>query len=135
MLDSTTMRSWPELKSRVGYSVDWATQVPQKRLIFNMNLIWSLFCFRICYVFWYNLFNMYWSANYIHICYMCIYQIKCSMNGLLLELWKKLKDGSDILYQGLLRGGLPYIVIWLHFFIWYYTFLFLICTVLLSGCR
>ena len=28
-LDLTTMRSWPEPKSRVGHLTDWATQVPQ----------------------------------------------------------------------------------------------------------
>ena len=28
MLDPMTVRSWPEPKSRVGHSTDWATQVP-----------------------------------------------------------------------------------------------------------
>ena len=27
-LDFTTMKSWPELKSRVSHLTDWATQVP-----------------------------------------------------------------------------------------------------------
>ena len=37
----TTLRSWPELKSRVGYLIDWATQVPHSGVRF-LNLQMTL---------------------------------------------------------------------------------------------
>ena len=40
-LDTRTLRSWPELKPRVEYSTDWATQVPSKiyfNVTFNVGL-------------------------------------------------------------------------------------------------
>ena len=36
-LNPWTMRSWPELKPRVGYLTDWATQAPLKLGYWNIN--------------------------------------------------------------------------------------------------
>jgi len=45
-LDLTTMRSWPEPKSRVGRLTNWATQVPQLRFFWERwMLAWKLALF------------------------------------------------------------------------------------------
>ena len=40
-LDLNTLRSWPERESRVGHSIDWATQVPLAWIL--MRLLWFYF--------------------------------------------------------------------------------------------
>ena len=44
-LDPMTLRSWPELESRVGHLMDWATQVPLHRIcVFKNKLHRKFWC-------------------------------------------------------------------------------------------
>ena len=38
-LDLTALRSWPELKSRVGRFTDWASQVPQTKIFLSSQIL------------------------------------------------------------------------------------------------
>ena len=41
LTNSQTVRSWPELKSRVGRSTDWTTQAPQEILNYREQIVGS----------------------------------------------------------------------------------------------